>query len=207
MKYIYDFFIDLSIIEEVKQQALKLPLINNSLNKVCYVNEKIQCFFNERLFDRIDECLACIREENYISEVDLVITESWVTHTMNYQKHHKHHHTNSIVSGILYLTDHPKATTNFYYKNPYGFVEEYLPHLKPEKREIVDRVSPVPGKLILFPSNIKHDTSTTINSKEPRMTFCFNAAFSNSNRPSEAGLERLRLNPLSVREYLKNRQV
>lgn len=123
------------------------------------------------------ECVTDLCKTEY-KDINLKITECWGTKTEKFSNHKIHTHPNSIVSGIFYLTDHINSKTIFYEDNPWNWCNSVfttLTHLETRKTEISSEV----GKLILFPSNIKHGTSLHYYDT-PRYTISFNTFFSSS---------------------------
>lgn len=208
MNHYYEFKVDTDIIDDLIKTLPSYTRIENVSNTTISTgkDKAIQTLFHEKLFDRLEECLEEIRKKEYSDSMKLVIVESWATETVNFQKHHKHIHPNSLLSGILYLTDHPDATTNLYIPNPFSFLEAAFPMIQPSRKELVIRVKPEKGKVIIFPSNTYHDTSLTLNSSKPRLTFAFNAFPHGTIGHLGGGPSRLILRPVSVREYVKREE-
>lgn len=207
INHYYEFNIDTDIIDDLIKTLPSYTRMENVSNTVMSSgpDAPIQAMFHEKLFDQLDLCLDEIRKKEYIDSLQLVIVEAWATETVNFQKHHKHVHPNSLLSGILYLTDHPDATTNLYIPNPFAFMQTSFPMIQPLRKEIVIRVKPEKGKLIIFPSNTTHDTSPTLNSKEPRITFAFNVFFQGTVGHLTGGPSRLLIRPVTVREYVQKK--
>ena len=137
----------------------------------------------EPLVKFIDNGLNDIKESLYpnMPYVTLQSTQIWATRNGMIQKHHKHMHTNSILSGIIYLTDHENSgATRFYYRNPYLHHELnklIVPHTFSNTRENTFDLYPKRGRMIIFPSNIEHET-TPNKDKKFRYVISFNSFFS-----------------------------
>lgn len=127
-------------------------------------------YYHTELFDWFNRCLDELCAEEYISTIKLEITDCWLTKTQKFEKHHRHTHPNSIVSGIFYL-DSCEYGTNFYIPNIWAHTTPLLTISK--NLTVKETVKPEKGKLILFPSNIEHDTVFN-NSTITRYTIAFN---------------------------------
>ena len=68
------------------------------LKKFCY--ESVNEYFNE-IYKPIED-------------VKLNITQSWTNHSKHNQGHHKHHHPNSVISGVFYIAAQEKDNILFY---------------------------------------------------------------------------------------------
>jgi hypothetical protein len=82
-----------------------------------------------------------------------------------------HYHTNSIFSGLLYLTDHEKSETIFEMED--AFYNKWERILKVKRVNHVYKSYPKKGKLLIFPSNIAHKIGKHLD-KNIRHTFSFN---------------------------------
>ena len=171
-----------------------LELTENVTNNTIY---KSDSFYDEELFYWFDECISDLSSEQYIPDIKLVVTECWGTHTQKFQKHHLHSHPNSIISGIFYL-DNSGGTTDFYLSNAWAKIDEVFSISK--TKLIKTSIKPEAGKLILFPSHVKHETSLN-KTFQTRNTLAFNTFFKGTIAVNTA---RLTLNPISVEDAIKN---
>lgn len=138
-------------------------------------------FKNTNVINWINICLHNVQNElwkDHTLDFKLTVIDCWINKSRRMQKHHRHRHPNSLFSGILYLSDHIKnSETVFYYDDPWHTLEKnnFLQLLeKNTKFEIEGKYSPNIGDMIIFPSNIEHDTKTNID-KHPRLTLAFNS--------------------------------
>tara|TARA_B100001248_G_C27326722_1_gene429381 strand:+ start:507 stop:812 length:306 start_codon:yes stop_codon:yes gene_type:complete len=83
--------------------------------------------------------------------------------------HHKHHHSLSLLSGILYLTE--PANTIFFHESLYS-----IPLISSIQTEEKFNYSAKKGSLIIFPSILKHCVGPHLGD-ESRITFSFNTWF------------------------------
>jgi uncharacterized protein (TIGR02466 family) len=174
---IYEFQLDVSLAEQCRKELENTPTVENNLNTTI-TNQpdltKPSNYWNTEAMVLFNKAVNTVKNEIINPKLSMVITECWGNRTDKFQRHHPHIHRNSILSGIWYLTDSTEATTNFYYPNPWGFMNDFMPILSSETREIQKSIVPEVGKLIIFPSNLRHNTSPTL-TPTPRFTIAFNA--------------------------------
>jgi uncharacterized protein (TIGR02466 family) len=168
---IYEFKISLDLASKILSEISSQDNRENQTNTTIHPGGG--SYYNIELFTILEDFIHQVKELYYNNEVNLVISECWGTKTAKFQKHHIHTHSNSIISGIVYLTDHPGATTEFYVKNEWCWTEELLKLGKSNKLMKTASVKPEIGKVILFPSNILHSTKPNLSAKE-RYTLSFN---------------------------------
>jgi len=195
---IYESFIpDQQLIEKLIDEIKSLSKSNNSLNTIIRGSDKSlnYSFYNKDLFSYFNKGLSEVKSLQYQGDFDFVITECWATKTDKFQKHHVHTHPNSIISGIIYLTDHPEATTEFYLSNPWHWTDQFLRIGKENSRMHIASIEPSVGKIVFFPSNLQHSTKPNLSSAS-RYTISFNTFISgNIGDPSTL----LKVDSVSVR--------
>lgn len=130
---------------------------------------------NAPVISWFQECINEFTSQMYLDEIKLEITECWATKTEKFSNHKSHTHPNSIISGIFYITDHENSKTIFYEENPWNWCNSVFSQVVKEP-ELKTEVQPKRGKLILFPSNLKHSTSIHYYDS-PRYTLSFNTFF------------------------------
>lgn len=181
---IFEFHSPAGLVEEVLEGEVFKDISNNNyLNTTMHDDET-----NPNMVNWFRECVDIVADELFIPEVKLEITECWGNYATRYQRHHKHSHQNSIISGCWYLTDHADATINFYQDSAYNFAYPVLDILKPGAKTVKSSISPTVGKLIIFPSNLSHDTTVNLNN-DPRLSIAFNTFVSGKFGPSTAHLD------------------
>lgn len=206
---IYEFRCNEQLTEEIFNQAITSKFTDNLSNKILEHDH----FYHDELFDWFDQCIEQIKKIYFLDEISLPIVSSWINKSSKLERHHTHRHFSSIISGIFYLTSHDKAETVFYYENPYfkmGKTDIFLAskYLKKSLEEqpftITGKIKPEKGKLILFPSSMRHGTRPNIDSYD-RYSISFNTFFSGTLQDKEIGRSSdIILNPLTVRQTLKN---
>jgi len=204
---IYEFQCDENLTEEIYNQSILAKFTDNISNKI----SDREHYYNSKLFEWFDQCIDQVSKIYFLDEISLPIVTCWINKSSKLEKHHVHHHPNSILSGIFYLTTHTKAETLFYYKNPYfemGATNLILASKDLEKNfserstTILGKVAPEKGKLILFPSSIVHGTKPNTDS-HARYTISFNTIFSGKVHDENHGAALttdIMLQPVTVRQ-------
>jgi uncharacterized protein (TIGR02466 family) len=187
------------------QNDIKLLDVNQSQhNSLCRNNDEDLnfSFYNKELFSWIQKGLDYIKLSQYNESLEFKITECWATKTGKFQKHHIHTHPNSIISGILYLTDHAEASTQFFIPSPWHWTDSFIKIGKEGKNtDNIATVSPEKGKIIFFPSNLKHATLPNLTSTT-RYSIAFNTFISGTlGRPSSL----LKLDAVSVEDTYRTK--
>jgi uncharacterized protein (TIGR02466 family) len=116
------------------------------------------------------------------------ITQSWVNFTQPGQSHFRHMHTNSLISGSIYVYVKKEADSICFYRNSGAQIlvtdDQTNPFNTPIHRVPVDV-----GDLVLFPSSLLHDVEPTTGA-HIRVSLAFNA-FIKGELGSEQRLNRL----------------
>tara|TARA_R100000963_G_C4637091_1_gene101022 strand:- start:273 stop:875 length:603 start_codon:yes stop_codon:yes gene_type:complete len=105
------------------------------------------------------------------NRVGLYTTESWLNFTRINERHHKHYHSNSFISGVFYFNTAKKDMICFH-KKPSNNLE-----IETDKFNFFNCNSwdlPVtPGQLVLFPSYLEHSVPV-VEEKVTRISLSFN---------------------------------
>ena len=197
---VYEMFItDIDLLNTIQNDIKLLDVKQNQTNSTLRSKDPDLnfSFYNKELFSWIQKGLDHIKHKNYNESLEFKITECWATKTGKFQKHHVHTHPNSIISGILYLTDHPEAGTQFFTPNPWHWTDSFIKIGKEGKNtDITATVSPEKGKIVFFPSNLQHTTLPNLTSST-RYSIAFNTFISGTlGTPSTL----LKLNTVSVED-------
>lgn len=197
---IHEFSLSQHLIPVVLEELKNIKTSDNTLNQIKRLDEDFNySYYHKELFEEVSSAFDQVKNKYYHDSLQLEITECWATVTGKFRKHHYHNHPNSIVSAVLYLTDHPESTTNFYVKNHWCWTEDVLTIGKNTQLHNIIKVTPEVGKLVIFPSNLFHNT-TANNSNKVRYTLSFNTFISGQfGVPSS----HLSIKPLSVKDTRK----
>jgi len=142
---------------------------------VVYADKGLVPFYNEKLFDWIQKCVDEVAAE-YFGDLKFVINDTWV-HKADFgaSSLKLHVHIRSVLSGLLYLTDHPdtkRGRTVYYHEDP--VTKNYF-CLSPDGAVTKTFTSkPKKGKLLIWPSFIQHKVEPTDDMKKARYTLSFN---------------------------------
>jgi uncharacterized protein (TIGR02466 family) len=122
---------------------------------------------------RIEEKLRYFYYEILLASksIDINITISWVNKENSGQLHERHHHPNSVLSGVLYFDDHPSGIK---------FISNLFPQIHWEKSgwNLLNsqnwRIEPKTGLLLIFPSYLEHEVEVLSNDAPVRYSLSFN---------------------------------
>jgi hypothetical protein len=147
---------------------------NMPTSKIGYIGENynFQSFYHANLYNILQDCSSKVAKQHF-KDFDLKICDLWTTKSPfgHYSDYHNHQY--SMFSGLLYLTDTTRSQTVFsipdmFYEAWSNFMGQGL-----IKQTNEYKVSSEKGKLIIWPSLIKHKISTHTD-KETRYTIAFN---------------------------------
>lgn len=159
-----------------------------------------------------DETLASLKEEiesnikNYMHEVLEVddsivfyITNSWVTLHEHSDYAQPHTHTNSLISGTLYINIPKDDDSLFQFHSPdshklFGMFQPKVKNFNSWNSQVCS-VKPETGTLILFPSDLSHGTTKMTSETDNRYCLAFNVFLkgdiSNQEDPDKGSINRI----------------
>jgi len=106
------------------------------------------------------------------NKVNLRITQSWVNYTKPGQKHHRHNHANSFISGVFYIKANKETDRIHFFKG--GYQQIKLPVDQWNSYNSESWWLPVgTGELILFPSSLTHMVEE-VKGEDIRVSMSFN---------------------------------
>ncbi len=155
-------------IQEYKKES-SLAICNNVTYDSFVLNNpklsRIKNFVKDKINSYLRNIISPTSNNNQI-----YITESWISTSKPGHSHHEHHHSNSFLSGVMYLEtieENVIIFTNpnsqlFHFQqnhNEYNYRQAYFKTKK--------------GTLLLFPSHIKHRVPTNKSDKD-RVSLAFN---------------------------------
>lgn len=133
---------------------------------------------NNEIFKNLKKDLE-LKVEDYFDKIisssnniKSYITQSWINFTEKNQYHHKHQHSNSLISGVFYISSDKEFDKIKFFNDTYKLI-----HLEVKEWNIWNSESiwfPVnTGDIILFPSSLSHmvETKKELNS---RISLAFN---------------------------------
>ena len=179
--------LELDFINKCEKTSVKNSGNSNSSNSYIFEDSNMS-----RIKDFSDKCLNTYFENIY-SPADnskLKITQSWINYTNLNEYHHPHAHTNSIVSGVFYISANKELDKITFAKNNYQQIEiEYKKANDYNTNELDIKVGT--NELILFPSSLLHYVPPTTN-KNKRISIAFNS-FVEGNIGRDFKLNKLKL--------------
>jgi len=110
------------------------------------------------------------------NDVELNITQSWVNKNPKNSTHHKHNHSNSIVSGVYYISQNPAPIWFEQLSGDRFRIESNTP--TPFNCESY-KINCSKNMLVLFPSHLQHFVEVN-NSDEERLSISFNTFYKGS---------------------------
>jgi uncharacterized protein (TIGR02466 family) len=138
----------------IERYALNNPELND-----------IRLFIEKQLLVYIDKVL---KPKN---RVEFFITNSWLNYNKPNDYHHRHYHTNSILSGVFYFVTGEKDSIAFYAprESEINFEPTHMDFYNHRTFELEAK----PGNLIIFPSHLNHSVPKN-KSKKTRISLSFN---------------------------------
>ena len=185
-------------IEIAPRILLKFSLDSKLLDETCNLIKTQEKFFhcgtNQRTVDSfilrkkqykkltkwINNCLEEVRKSHNFQCDSLKITQSWANASSFEQAHHAHIHPNSILSGIIYLTESDGPTVFGFNNDLFFMCDDQIDQrikisYEPKESVTLYEHKVVPGDMILFPSNYRHNTGPhMLNDGSNRITISFN---------------------------------
>ena len=155
---------------------------NNVLENIVFKNLKDDLYL--RVKDYFDKVIS---SSNNITPY---ITQSWLNYTEKNEYHHKHTHSNSLVSGVFYINCHEEYDKIKFFNNNYKAIVLEVKNYNLYNAE--NWWYPVKtGDIILFPSSLTHMVETK-QGNNTRISLAFNV-FVRGNIGNEKNLNYLKL--------------
>jgi uncharacterized protein (TIGR02466 family) len=121
----------------------------------------------------VDVSTRFLREIMGVDHYDIFITDSWMNLTHRGSQHQRHHHKNSVISGVMFISGSVDAG---------GELVLYTDHrtsldLRPNRETIWNLTEWLhkfePGVALVFPSSVDHSVDLYTGT-EPRLTLAWN---------------------------------
>lgn len=164
--------------EEVKRRGEKTKLCGRSYIHPSGSLQGVQEL--DGLHKWIEECFNSSRAEiGWRKETvrNIKISQTWLNRSDIGEHHHRHHHPLSLLSGILYITEH--CSTRFMLPSIYALPRVLAPDKASGEMEIVHEFYGKKGQLVIFPSTLKHEVAPNLEAYA-RITLSINSWFSGS---------------------------
>lgn len=105
--------------------------------------------------------------------VEAYVTQSWLNYTKKGQWHHKHNHSNSFLSGVLYINASPLSDKIYFFNDE----KPYIFKLTPGEYNMFNSESwwfPIKtGDIVIFRSDLTHAVET-VETDDTRISLAFN---------------------------------
>lgn len=201
----YKFKVHDSIRDDVKQKVESLEFVPEALKTNGFVYRD---FFHEGLFNFFESSIKEVQKIYFNDNLDFPIVDCWVNKFKAMNNLSKHAHSNSVISGVYYVTSHNDANTVFEMKDPWTSQthSSQVPLLNINKFEspIIGEVKAEAGTLVLFPPSLFHYMKPISDRTMTRYTVAFNAYPSGSICDYYTRI--LSIKTLSLRERLAQSQ-
>ena len=154
------------------------PNVYNFTTRESYILDKekglsnLKKFINRAIYTYVKSVI--VGDEYNQDELNFKITQSWANLTQpGSVGHHQHTHSNSVISGVLYVQTNDDDSVTF--ANNYLASTTIKTPVKVYNQFNSDswRFPVNTGKLLLFPSNLPHQVES-VNGKEDRISLSFN---------------------------------
>ena len=159
-------------IKEILKSGMNINSGNRSSNNSYIFDgnlEKIKQFCEQQLKIYVEE-LIIPREE-----IEVYITQSWLNVTKPGEFHHEHSHSNSIISGVFYISTEEGDSITFIDPN---FNLKHVLRIEPKEFNVWNSsicASPsITNELILFPSWMNHRVEPNEMATTDRISISFN---------------------------------
>jgi len=163
------------LVQQVTMWLTARPEDKNGEFEIGIIDKKYHIpSYNEKLFVWLNQCLQTAGNFYFPrkSELKFAICDSWMTRSMSASTASSHSHQHSHLTGILYLTDNTSQTIFEiipreidFYSESIGFTSDY------EKIAVPS----VKGKLVIYPSRLRHRVRVLPGQKNIRYTYIFNS--------------------------------
>jgi uncharacterized protein (TIGR02466 family) len=155
----------------IKEGMIKNSSNSNSNNSYIFNGnlKKLKQFCEQQLKIYVEQII------NPKKELDFYITQSWLNITKPGEYHHKHHHQNSIISGVFYISTEKDDTITF--SDPNAKIKELIMFESKEFNlwNTVNWKFPVANNtLVLFPSWLEHNVEPNEKATRNRISISFN---------------------------------
>lgn len=164
-------------IENIKKIDLDFSEVTWANNYNNSISQDQNILSNAKFRNLLDEITPCVFEYFHgvmgvNTETEIYITESWLNKTEKGEKHHRHWHPNSVVSGIVYLAGNENSGFTTFIKGQYESLEFEVQHSNLYNSKSWS-IEPINNRILIFPSKLEHMVDE-YQGDIPRITLSFN---------------------------------
>jgi uncharacterized protein (TIGR02466 family) len=160
---------ELSFVNKTKLDIYKNES-NTTSNDSYILNQKILSSLKKDLYLKVQYYFKKILL--YTDSAIPFITQSWLNYTETNQYHHKHTHSNSLVSGVFYINCHEEHDKIKFFNDRYQTIKPKVKDWNMWNSESW-WFSVKTGDVILFPSSLTHSVETK-QGDNTRISLAFN---------------------------------
>ena len=174
-QHIFSFDCEQQLTQDIFNQVLTEQWRDNCERNYCTVDTFLHKKDEyKQLIQWFEQCLQHVQDDKQFKfDGKFTITQCWANKTIKQGYHHGHTHSNSILSGIFYLTN-----SNPTYFN--GGTMWMLPIMQTGNNQPTrPEIDSVRGRLLIFPSSLYHGTNY-MNESDDRYSMSFNTFISGS---------------------------
>jgi uncharacterized protein (TIGR02466 family) len=139
---------------------------NKELLKTRHELSNIHSFIKECIHSYVDKVI------NPKYDVDFYLTESWFNYLTPGKHHHRHTHSNSIISGVFYFSADKDLDNITFFNSKYNQID-IIPKEYTLYNTSTQTIPVKTGDLLIFPSSLEHEVENTV-SKDTRISLSFN---------------------------------
>lgn len=158
----------------IKNQPQQENLGNTSSKDSYILNDSTLCELKQFCHQSVNQFFKEVYQPK--NAIELRITQSWCNFTQGGQYHHRHNHSNSIISGVFYVQTTNKLDKIHFFKTAYSQF-----NIPTDNYNMFNSSSwyfdSIQGELILFPSSLEHCVHPTNNDSTTRISISFNTFF------------------------------
>lgn len=161
-------------IDNLKFDLTQVEWIENYGNFTSKSKDVIPTITTKDVEGKILECLYeyFYNIQGVKSTTQIYITESWLNKTEPGQYHHRHWHPNSIISGVICISNEGNSGALTFITSNYDTLEFETSHANVYNSKSWS-YTPKTNDIILFPSSVEHLVEKNI-SEHSRITLSFN---------------------------------
>lgn len=172
----YKFKVHDSIKDDVYEKVTRLNFKQETMKTNGFVFNN---FFHEGLFNFFENSIKEVQKLYYNDNLEFPIVDCWVNKFSTMNNLSRHAHSNSVISGVYYVTGHDDANTVFEMQDPWTVAtyNKDVPLLNIVKNSfpIIGQSKADAGTLVLFPPSLHHYMKTFVTKGCDRYTVAFNA--------------------------------
>lgn len=174
---LYPLFPSLVYVKSLTTELVSIDRFEFCANHINEIGTRFDLLEQPEFANLKAEVMDCLNEYFYNlmrvdTQTEIYITESWLNKTDPGDYHHRHRHSNSVLSGTIYLTEDAGCGNTIFQNIEY---QQLLVDVTAPTQWNAQDFSVIPkvGRIVIFPSKLQHETGIN-NSDKPRYSIAFN---------------------------------